>query len=293
MIGMVLLILAEIVLRGLFNSTTEHSDELVGYMLVGLTFLSLALCQSGGAFHRVELVQMRLRATWQRGLGAGLRPAVVRLRRADRLVFHSVVMSSYRREAMASSLLSTPLWIPETAMVVGAALLLIALGKTIVDDVPEAPLMTPTLEILLVMAIFLALLAAGMAIPFAIGVAGNRLPAGPWRRAGAQGHRLMSWGSMNQLFADGDPLFILMAEIMQHSGLSFRIYRGLSKLVCVIPGGLLQTNIAGCALFAAISGSSVATAAAIARLPCATPPAWLRSPAVGGFAGGRRHAPAS
>ena len=47
-----------------------------------------------------------------------------------------------------------------------------------------------------------------------------------------------------------------MAEIMQHSGLSFRIYRGLSKLVCVIPGGLLQTNIAGCALFAAISGSS-------------------------------------
>ena len=37
----------------------------------------------------------------------------------------------------------------------------------------------------------------------------------------------------------------------------------MSKLVCVIPGGLLQTNIAGCALFAAISGSSVATAAAI------------------------------
>ena len=73
----------------------------------------------------------------------------------------------------------------------------------------------------------------------------------------------MSWGSMNSFALTAIPLFILMAEIMQHSGLSFRIYRGLSKLVCVIPGGLLQTNIAGCALFAAISGSSVATAAAI------------------------------
>jgi C4-dicarboxylate transporter, DctM subunit len=68
---------------------------------------------------------------------------------------------------------------------------------------------------------------------------------------------------MNSFTLTAIPLFILMAEIMQHSGLSFRIYRGLSKLVCVIPGGLLQTNIAGCALFAAISGSSVATAAAI------------------------------
>jgi C4-dicarboxylate transporter DctM subunit len=73
----------------------------------------------------------------------------------------------------------------------------------------------------------------------------------------------MSWGSMNNRSLSAIPLFILMAEIMQRSGLSFRIYRGLSKLVCVMPGGLLQTNIAGCALFAAISGSSVATAAAI------------------------------
>ena len=72
-----------------------------------------------------------------------------------------------------------------------------------------------------------------------------------------KGIGLMSWGSMNSFALTAIPLFILMAEIMQHSGLSFRIYRGLSKLVCVIPGGLLQTNIAGCALFAAISGSSV------------------------------------
>jgi C4-dicarboxylate transporter, DctM subunit len=122
---------------------------------------------------------------------------------------------------------------------------------------------TPGLEVAIVLVIFLGLLAAGMAIPFAIGVPAivylllhGGVPA-------LRGIGLMSWGSMNSFALTAIPLFILMAEIMQHSGLSFRIYRGLSKLVCVIPGGLLQTNIAGCALFAAISGSSVATAAAI------------------------------
>lgn len=123
--------------------------------------------------------------------------------------------------------------------------------------------MTAGLEVFVVLVIFLGLLAAGMAIPFAIGVPAivylllhGGVPA-------LKGIGLMSWGSMNSFALTAIPLFILMAEIMQQSGLSFRIYRGLSRLVCVIPGGLLQTNIAGCALFAAISGSSVATAAAI------------------------------
>ena len=44
-------------------------------------------------------------------------------------------MSSHRREAQASTLLATPLWIPETVMVVGATMLLIMLGKAVVDDV--------------------------------------------------------------------------------------------------------------------------------------------------------------
>ena len=123
--------------------------------------------------------------------------------------------------------------------------------------------MTPGLEVAVVLIIFLGLLAVGMSIPFAIGVPAivylllhGGVPA-------LRGIGLMSWGSMNSFALTAIPLFILMAEIMQHSGLSFRIYRGLSKLVCIVPGGLLQTNIAGCALFAAISGSSVATAAAI------------------------------
>jgi tripartite ATP-independent transporter DctM subunit len=111
--------------------------------------------------------------------------------------------------------------------------------------------------------IFLALLAAGMAVPFAIAVPGviyllmqNGLTA-------LKGIGLITWGSMYSFTLTAIPLFVLMAELMQRSGLSFRIYRGLAKMVSRLPGGLLQTNIVGCALFASISGSSVATAASI------------------------------
>src|ERR1051325_8601539 len=74
---------------------------------------------------------------------------------------------------------------------------------------------------------------------------------------------LVSWANLTSFTLTAVPLFILMAEIMQGSGLTLRVYRGLAKLVARIPGGLLQTNIAGCAVFAAVSGSSVATAASI------------------------------
>jgi TRAP-type C4-dicarboxylate transport system permease small subunit len=135
LIGMTLLMLLEIVLRSVFNSTTGNSDELVGYMLIGVSFLSLALCQSRGAFHRVEMVQMRL----------GPRGKAVSALIFDTLSFGYIalttwyfvqfVMSSYRRETVASTPLATPLWIPETVMVVGAVMLLLVLGKAIIDDV--------------------------------------------------------------------------------------------------------------------------------------------------------------
>jgi C4-dicarboxylate transporter DctM subunit len=124
----------------------------------------------------------------------------------------------------------------------------------------------PLLQISVVFAVFLVLLAAGMAVPLAILVPGvvylflqGGLPA-------LKGLGLISWGSMNSFTLTAIPLFLLMAEILQRSGLSQRVYRGLSGLVGPLPGGLLQTNIAGCCVFASITGSSVATAVTIGRV---------------------------
>lgn len=123
--------------------------------------------------------------------------------------------------------------------------------------------MTEGLQLAIVFAVFLGLLMAGMQVPFAISVPALLYLVMHGGVDALRGLGLVSWGSTNSFTLTSIPLFILMAELLQRSGLSDRIYRGLAKLVSPMPGGLLQTNIAGCALFSAISGSSVATAAAI------------------------------
>jgi C4-dicarboxylate transporter DctM subunit len=59
------------------------------------------------------------------------------------------------------------------------------------------------------------------------------------------------------------PLFIFMGEIILRTGFSGQLFRGLSRWFQLVPGGLLHSNIGACAIFAAVCGSSVATAAAI------------------------------
>ena len=62
------------------------------------------------------------------------------------------------------------------------------------------------------------------------------------------------------------PLFLWMGEIVNRSDISERLFRGLTPWVARLPGGLLHTNVGGCVLFAAVSGSSVATAATIGKV---------------------------
>lgn len=72
-----------------------------------------------------------------------------------------------------------------------------------------------------------------------------------------------AWGTGISFELAAIPLFILMGEIMVHGGLSKGFYRSASMWLNRLPGGLAQANILSCAVFAAISGSSPATAAAI------------------------------
>jgi C4-dicarboxylate transporter DctM subunit len=97
-----------------------------------------------------------------------------------------------------------------------------------------------------------------------------------------------SWGTLNSFTLTAIPLFLLMAEVLGESGLSTRVYRGLGKLVSFLPGGLLQTNIAGCAVFASVCGSSIATAASVGRvaLPQLSSQGYNTSLSVGSLAAG-------
>jgi len=62
------------------------------------------------------------------------------------------------------------------------------------------------------------------------------------------------------------PLFIWMGEIVFRTSVISRMFRGLAQLVRPLPGGLLHTNVVGCALFAAVSGSSAATTATVGKI---------------------------
>ncbi len=71
------------------------------------------------------------------------------------------------------------------------------------------------------------------------------------------------WGVQNEALLTSIPLFVLLGELLLRSGIADRMYVALSAWLGGLPGGLLHTNIGSCALFAATSGSSVATAATV------------------------------
>ena len=75
-----------------------------------------------------------------------------------------------------------------------------------------------------------------------------------------------SWGAANSWALAALPLFIWMGEILFRSRLSEDMFAGLSPWLTRLPGRLLHVNVFGCAVFAAVSGSSAATAATIGKL---------------------------
>ena len=75
-----------------------------------------------------------------------------------------------------------------------------------------------------------------------------------------------AWEGNTSFILVAVPLFILMGELMNRSGMGERMYAGITRWIWWLPGGLIHTNIVSCAIFAACSGSSVATSATISRV---------------------------
>jgi C4-dicarboxylate transporter, DctM subunit len=74
------------------------------------------------------------------------------------------------------------------------------------------------------------------------------------------------WGSASSWTLTALPLFIWMGEILFRTRLSQDMFKGLAPWMQALPGRLLHTNVIGCAIFAAVSGSSAATCATIGRM---------------------------
>lgn len=73
----------------------------------------------------------------------------------------------------------------------------------------------------------------------------------------------VAWAASTNFILVAIPLFILLGEILLRSGIAERMYAAATHWLSWLPGGLMHSNIGSCTMFAAISGSSVATAATI------------------------------
>ena len=74
------------------------------------------------------------------------------------------------------------------------------------------------------------------------------------------------WGSSSSWTLTALPLFVWMGEILFRTRLSQDMFHGLAPWMQTLPGRLLHVNVAGCAIFAAVSGSSAATCATIGKM---------------------------
>src|SRR3984893_11165687 len=135
LIVMLIVIGVDIVTRSLLNFSFEISDELGGYMLVVITFVSLPVCQINDSFHHVELVQSRL-SPFARAVSHVIFDLLS-------LTFCALLLwqltrfeiSSCRFGDRAPTYLATPLWIPQIAMMFGAAALCFSMVRTLAADV--------------------------------------------------------------------------------------------------------------------------------------------------------------
>jgi len=117
--------------------------------------------------------------------------------------------------------------------------------------------------ILLVLVLLLVFMALAIPVAASLGVLGLALEHfySPLPLVRAMGE--VTWSASTEFLLVSVPLFILLGEILLRSGFAERMYGALVHWVSWLPGGLMHSNIAACGLFAATSGSSVATAATV------------------------------
>lgn len=98
---------------------------------------------------------------------------------------------------------------------------------------------------------------------FALGIVGVLVICLTKGWLGLLGLSSVVWNNSNSYILIAIPMFLLMGEVILRSGTSKNFYTGIVKMTYRLPGGLLHANIVACAIFSAVSGSSVATAASV------------------------------
>ena len=129
-VAMGAIVILEIVTRNFFGFSFEMSDELGGYIIVGITFLSLPVCQVYRSYHHVQFIQSRLSPRLQ--ALSHLLFDVLSLLFCAVLLWQLTrfVLTTHRTEDVAPTLLATPLWIPQALMPIGMLAAMVSLLRS-------------------------------------------------------------------------------------------------------------------------------------------------------------------
>ena len=124
----------------------------------------------------------------------------------------------------------------------------------------------PVLGALLILLLFVCF-AAGLEVALSLGLVG--LLGLLWLKGWTIGLGVIgsiAWSNATTFSFIAVPLFVFMSAVLLHSGIGRSLYTAVARWVAFLPGGLAIASVIACAIFAAVSGSSVATAATIGMI---------------------------
>lgn len=130
-VALAVIVLTEIVTRNVFNFSFQISDEVGGYIIIGLTFLALPVCQARRAYHHVMFLQVRLPPRLREVVNLGF--DLLALGFCAILVWELTwqAVQTWQTGDIAPTELATPLWIPQAIMPIGC----VALALVLVRDI--------------------------------------------------------------------------------------------------------------------------------------------------------------
>ena len=131
LVAMMAVIGAELLLRNTIHYSWEGTDEMSSYLVVAVTFLSLASCQTHNGYHELEIVKGRLSRQARARLNAALHAVCLICALVLLWHFSRLVIKSWGSGETSTTALRVPYWIPQLAMPLGLAAFCIALGKAI------------------------------------------------------------------------------------------------------------------------------------------------------------------
>jgi tripartite ATP-independent transporter DctM subunit len=290
--AMVIMITADVILRYAFNRPIKGSFELIELMLVVITFMGLAYTQLKRGHVSVTLITEKLTSRTVAILESAT--YLLCLMITIFITWQSVIRAGIvKEEGTASDLLLIPIYPFVWVVVLGSAILCLVFLKDLLKSVGKVlrdspkPWLWLILNTLIVVTIatiplwltwlpwevsrpamgtiavilLLLLLLSGMLIGPLMALIGflgfaylvnldassSLLGTVPFRSASSHGMSTI-------------PLFVLMGMLCFHSDLSGEFYKTMRNWMGKLPGGLAMSTIGGCAGFAAVSGSSLATA---------------------------------